>query len=305
MTIEDSTLPGSGSIAPAARRSLRWLHLRLDHGLQRLGVAKTGEGGWGRRDGYGLQLLRLPVPTVTTRGGPLAFEVALDRVTTPCGFSYHPDGWHPYRDTLAELLAEPDLPYERTTLARFYEAFQPETVQEALLEDVDEPVDPVARWPAVLPLFKHLWSLTPRYVDAVLADPDPVRGARQQFGPHSAEFGRRQADRLVRAHESLTRGYRPHEYSDGYLRGYFLVRGDDYRFVAFHGNHRLAAFERLGIDRPLATFKRGHSPVVDADRLGRWVEGRYGVFTREAAELIFDRLFTETGREKADRLGLR
>jgi hypothetical protein len=276
----------------------------VDFALQQRGYALTGSGGLARLDSYSIQPMNLPVPATPSPVGPTTFEVDLAKVTTPCGFSYHPDGWHPYRDTLTELLAEPDIPYERTTLARYYEGFQPRTVQEALLEEIDEPLEPIGRWPALLPLFKHLWALTPRYVAKILADPREVKGARQQFGPQPVDFGRYQVERVGESYESLRRGYRPQDYPDGYLTGYFLVRGDDYRFVVFHGNHRLAAFERLGIDRPLAIVQRGDPPVVDADRLEMWTEGRYGVYPRGVAQLLFDKLFTETGREKAERLGL-
>jgi hypothetical protein len=289
---------------PDRRGPKRTVRSALDYVLGKGGYVLTGSGGLSQLSTYSLQPMRLPVPSTSTPLGPTTFEVDLAKVTTPLGFSYAPEGWHPYRDTLAELLAEPDLPYEQTTLARFYDGFHPTTVQEAILEHIEEPLEPVGAWPPLLPLFKHLWSLTPRYVEQILANPKGVKGARQQFGPHPAEFGNFQAQRLVTSFRSLEKGYRPDDFPDGYLTGYFLVRGGDYRFVVFHGNHRLAAFERLGIDRPLAVRHRGDPPVVDAAHLDRWVHGRYGVYPRRTAELLFEKLFTETGREKAERLGL-
>ena len=289
---------------PSRREPTRLLRYAADHLLEKRGYVLTGRGGLSRLDSYTIERFDVPVPTTSSLFGPITFEVDLDRVTTPCGFSYHPDGWHPYRDTLAELLAEPDLPYERTTLARFYDTFQPTSVQQALLEDVEEPLAPICDWPALLPLFKHLWSLTPRHLQRILRDQRQVKGARQQFGPQPPEFGRYQVERLVRSHDSIARGYDPEAYPDGFLTGYFLMRGDDYRFMVFHGNHRLAAFERLGIERPLALVHRGPPPVVRAERLERWISGRYGIFPAEVAQRLFDKLFTETGRPKAERLGL-
>lgn len=278
----------------------------VDYGLQKAGYALVGSGGVRQRHAYSVQRMRLPEPVISGFAQTTAFEVDLDRVTTPCAFSYHPNGWHPYRESLQQLIHDPDLPYEDSALRRFYDGFQPTTVQEVLLEDVRDPLDPIATWPALLPLFKHLWALTPRRVDEILASPHTQKGARQQFGPHPPEFGRLQLQRTWTAYESLrSRGYRPTEFPDGHLTGYFLVRDDDYRFVVFHGNHRLAAFEALGVTRVLARPHRGHPPVVDQRELHRWTDGRYGVFSPAVAQRLFDKLFDERGAHKAERLGLR
>jgi hypothetical protein len=276
-----------------------------DLALQQVGCTLVGSGGWRRLDTYSIQRLSLPVPVISRFAQPVEVEVDLDKVTTPCGFSYHRDGWHPYRETLRELIERPDLPYGETTLCRFYEGFQPQSVQEVLLEEVEEPLEPIATWPPLLYLFKHVWELTPRHVAAILRAPEEHKGGRQQFGPQPPAFGQTQVERLWRVYESVRRvGYRPGRYPDDYLTGYFLVRGDDYRFMVFNGNHRLAAFKELGIERVRARPHRGHPPVVDADRLDRWSEGRYGVLPADVCRQLFDKSFDELGRAKAQRLGL-
>jgi hypothetical protein len=304
LTIELTTSHPPARLHPDRRGAKRVGRSIAEYVLEKGGFVLRGSGGLSSLHSYGVERMRVPVPTTPSVLGPTTFEVDLARVTTPCGFSYHPDGWHPYRATLEEVLAEPDVPYTRTALAHYYDVYQPSTVQEAILEHVSEPLAPIGQWPALLALFKHLWSLTPRYVATILKNPENAKGGRQQFGPQPVEFGRSQVERVYRSYESLAKGYQPEAFPDGYLTGYFLVRDGDYRFVVFNGNHRLAAFEKLGIDRPLATVASGHPPVVDANRLDRWTHGRYGVYPRAVAELLFDKLFTETGREKAQRLGL-
>lgn len=277
----------------------------VDYVLQKSGRALVGSGGLSQLGSYSVQRMRLPEPVISGFAEPTTFEVDLERITTPCAFSYHPQGWHPYRATLAELIREPGLAYGQTSLHRFYDLFRPVTVQEAILEDEPRELDPVGRWPAVLPLFKHLWALTPARVRQILAAPEREKGARQQFGPHPREFGQYQLERAWQAYESVrTRGYHPEQFPDGYLTGYFLVRGGDYRFVVFHGNHRLAAFEALGVRRLVARPHRGHPPVIDADDLEPWIDGRYGVFPPEVARRLFDKLFDERGDGKARNLGL-
>lgn len=273
-------------------------------------LAKTGhvlvrEGAISATRPFRIERLRLPESVTSTWQAPLRFQVDLDRVTTPCGFSYREGGWHPYRATLQELLAAPELPYEQTTLSRFYEQFRPATVQAAILDGETEQLEPITRWPAVMPLFKHFWALTPRRVQEVLSAPEDVKRSGQQFGPQPIEYGARQVERLHEAHRSIqAQGYRPEAFVDGALKGYFLVRGDDYRFVVLEGYHRLAAFEALGIRRPLARLHRAHPPVVDGEDLARWVSGPRAIFPQTTAERLFDALFDESGLAKASRLGL-
>ena len=275
-----------------------------DYALQKAGFALVGSGGLPRFHRYRVHRLRLPEPVTSGFLRATAFEVDLDRVTTPCGFSYAPDGWHPYRETLDQLLVNPDLPYESTALCRFYDGFQPSTVQEALLEDASEPVEPLCRWPPRLALFKHLWSLTPRDVSRILAAPHLHKGPRQQFGPQDAEFGRVQVRRMWDAYRSVRdNGYQPEAYHDGHLTGYFLVRGDDYRFVVFYGNHRLAAFRALGVQRLLARVHPTDPPAIHWEDLEA-SSGNFGVLPADVARRVFTKLFEETGRPKARAQGL-
>jgi hypothetical protein len=233
------------------------------------------------------------------------FTLNLDHVTTPTGFSYHPDGWHPYLACLEEQLAEPGLEYERSVLCDYFERFQPPTVQAALLENIQTPLAPLCDWPVLLQLFKHVWGLSPPQVRRLLARPAQAKGPRQQFGPVPPDTGRAHVRRLVSAYESLRdRGYDPDAYRDGALSGYFLARGDSYRFVVFHGNHRLAGMRLLGIDRVRAKLHPAHPPVVHEDHLERWTTQRGGLFELEVAQRLFDKLFTEQGRTKARNLGL-
>lgn len=275
-----------------------------DYALQKAGLALVGSGGLPRLHRYRVQRLRLPEPVTSGFLRATSFEVDLDRVTTPCGFSYAPDGWHPYRETLDQLLEDPDVPYEATALCRFYDRFQPTTVQEALLEDADEPLEPISNWPPRLALFKHLWSLTPRDVSTILASPHLHKGPRQQFGPQDAEFGRVQVRRMWDAYRSVRdHGYQPEAYRDGYLTGYFLVRDGDYRFVVFYGNHRLAAFRALGVQRLVARAHQGDPPAIHWEDLEAATDN-YGVFPASVARRLFTKLFEETGRPKARTLGL-
>jgi hypothetical protein len=249
----------------------------------------------------------LPEPFVrVVRTHPAPFLIDLERTTTPCGFSYAADGWHPYAAALEEHLTDPALPYERSILHRYYHRFRPQNVQEVLLEDVSEPLPPLSTWPPVPKLFKHLWTLNPRRVEQILGRSTAwARNIKQHFGPQSAEQARAHLARIVAVHDSLReRGYRPDAYPDGTVTGYFLESDGDYRFMVVLGNHRLAAFRAAGVDRLVARLHPGHPPVINAARLEHWSRRSGRVLPLSVARRVFGKLFTETGTEKARTLGI-
>jgi hypothetical protein len=276
--------------------------------VRHLGYAVVGSGE--RREIGQHRLHRVgPLPTPYAdahRSHPTPFELDLTRVTTPCGFSYAEAGWHPYVAALEEHLARPDLPYERSILARYYARFRPSNVQEVLLEDVGAPLSPIDRWPPVPKLYKHLWTLNPRRLERILRDSEGwARNVKQHIGPQSAAQAAAHLDRIVSVYDSVRRGgYRPDAYPDGIVTGYFLECDGDFRFMVVLGNHRLAAFRAAGVRRILARLHPGHPPVVNASRIEQWCRRSGQVVPPEVARAVFGKLFTETGTTKARTLGI-
>jgi hypothetical protein len=249
----------------------------------------------------------LPTPYADAhRSHPTPFELDLTGVTTPCGFSYDETGWHPYVAALEEHLAAPDLPYERTILARYYARFRPTNVQEVLLEDAKAPLAPLDRWPPVPKLYKQLWTLNPRRLERILRDSGGwARDIKQHIGPQSAAQAGAHLSRIVTVYDSVRRdGYRPDAYRDGIVTGYFLEADGDYRFMVVLGNHRLAAFRAAGVRRVLARFHPGHPPVINASRIDEWCRRSGSVLSPEVARAVFEKLFAETGTTKARTLGI-
>lgn len=273
-----------------------WLHAH--------GFGLTGRGGLKDIESYALRRSRLPERVTEVRRGRVLFRVDLHRVTTACGFSYHDDGWHPYLATLRQVVERGDLTYADTALARYYEAFRPRSVQEALLPEVRSPLAPIAAWPPLKLLLRHLWSLTPRQVARLLHSPTGPPARSQHVGPQDETVGAFHLRRIVDAwHGVRTTGYRPADFPDGPLAGYFLLADDDYRFVVLDGNHRLPSLAQLQVRRPLATLVRGH-PATIRDTEPVASAGLANAIPPAVGQLLFDTLFAEHGRHKAALLGL-
>lgn len=253
-----------------------------------------------------IERLRLPNEVTASLGhaGPGTMLVDLARTLNRAAFSYGSTGWHPYVAALREHLQRPDLPYPDSVLAAFYARFQPRTVHDLLLYDGVRRAT-LDSWPAVDRLI-DVWSAQRGDVLRTRARPaDPTELPHSQYrGPTNHEFGARHLYRVVTAYESFREhGYRPELFDSGFVTGYFLTRGDDYRFVVGHGNHRLAALSVLGERNVTVTLRPTHPPVVDASALHRWTTPHGGLFEPHESRALHDRFFAEDSVSRASNLG--
>jgi hypothetical protein len=254
------------------------------------------------------QILPFDLPSGVKRVADTRFIVDVDRITTYCGFSLADGGWHPFLELLRAYEHDKELPYEDSVLCRLYERFTPATVAQAVFVVPDLPRAPLDRMPAEHEVMKRLWQLDRRAVDAIVAQApySPIlNGHPRYFGPKTPTAGREHFDRVIELYESVKRhGYNPARFGGGRPRGYFLTRGDDYRFVISRGNHRVPALRLLGIQQIVATCRVHHPPVVDEDQLSRWSLDENGPYPRDTVRALFDAMFSATGSERAQALGL-
>jgi hypothetical protein len=228
--------------------------------------------------------------------------VPLRYITASPGFSYVEGGWHPYVATLQEYVADPQLRYDDSALCRTFSTFVPTNAQEALLENVDRVLFPLHRLPPRVA--GHEWWLTRAEVERAIRGSPPrwMHQGKRVFGPVDDAEACREFDQLIRVYRSVgEHGVRP-ELSSDPIRGYFLVRDDDYRFVLTGGQHRVAALRLLGEEE--LTVRIDGLRAVREDELYRWTEEHGGPYPAEIAHLIFDKLFDEDGLSKARNLGI-
>lgn len=253
-----------------------------------------------------LRSLRVPnADKRQTRGSMyVRFRLPITKITTPWGFSFHPSGWHPYVATLSHWLNHQDTAVTETPLFKLYERFRPRTVQEALLENRPQPVEPLGSLPMDAPGLLSVWSLTQRHVESSVSGP-PITRIQQFIGPHPQDLIEEDVARLVRVYTSIRdRGFRPREFDALPIRGYFLVFDGDYRFVSRHGSHRLAVLSCLGYSAVEVSLAWKHPPIVDHADLDWWTVERGGMYSKALAEELFEKMFFETGRNKAKNLGV-
>lgn len=233
------------------------------------------------------------------------FRVPIGRCFYPFGYGYATDAWHPFTATLLEAAGAGAYPYETSLLARYYRAFQPDTLAQLLfpaeaLAGADiSPLDSVdiTRVEPYLPWFP---GVALRGGEHGL---DAGHG-HQGYGPVSEEKGRLELERLLRTYRSVEEsGYRPDLAGDD-IRGYFLVRGGAYRFIVRQGLHRIAVLSALGYDSVPVRFMKGFPRAVHAADVGAWPLVRSGAFPEAWARRYVEQFFAPDVRWRARELGL-
>ncbi|MFO7545870.1 MAG: hypothetical protein R6W77_10285 [Trueperaceae bacterium] len=217
-------------------------------------------------------------------------------------------GWHPFVAVLHQLAANPELRYEDSVLARFYQRFQPRNQVELLFpRDVAAAHADAAL--AFAPMRQGYAPLVPwqlaleRGSDRGEHGLGPEHG-HQSFGPVSSDKGRTEFARLRSTFVSIRdHGYQPAR-ATGEISGLFVLRGDDYRFVIRAGHHRMAALAALGAATARVGFFHRDPRAVNAEAIRTWPLVREGIFDEELAMRFVDQLFAEDQSWRGRDLGL-
>ncbi len=229
----------------------------------------------------------------------IIFTVEVDKCRSLNGFAYTNEGWNHFTATLAQAYEKPGLGYEESILKAFYERFQPGNRQEQLFGAGEAPLQPLAGGFTLLPWMER----ANRPLNAAKAP--LVRGGNHHFGPNSEQFGAQELE-LLKTNAALLRtyGYRPEIFPDGYIQGYLLKDGTEYRFIVTEGQHRMAAVGLLGLEVLKVRFDLNWLPVIDRANIKKWPQVESGLYSEAVAEKVFNYYFTADGRGKAEELGL-
>jgi len=228
------------------------------------------------------------------------FEADLEKCRSLNGFGYTGQAWDHFAATLKEVLENPEITYEESTLRRFYEAFQPQNRKDHYFGEEKGDLAPLDRGWTLLP-----WMETKNRQLNPVKSPESRPGGNHHYGPNTDDFGSREFGKLKKTYRMIgKRGYLPEIFPDGYILGYILKDGDDYRLLICEGQHRAAVMGLLGYETCKVKFSPDQLPVVDIKHIDKWAQVKSGLYTKELAEKAFRYYFEEDGRRKARTLGL-
>lgn len=221
--------------------------------------------------------------------GSSIVEVEVKKCCDWLGFSYTDNGWHYLSATIKEFIANPNIKYNKSLLSNYYRSFQPKSIQDCFFYKGDE-------FPSVSSKLTRLpWGTT--------VNMKPKNN--QHFGPNSDTFVENEFRRTKRIYNKIaSEGYQPEKYRDGYIRGHFFKNDNDYRFMLASGQHRMAVLGVLGYQTIQVKIHPNWKRVIDKEDLLSWPYVHRGTYDKESACKIFNAYFTNTGREKAQKLNL-
>jgi len=160
--------------------------------------------------------------------------------------------------------------------------FRPMTLAQSLFDSNEARYAPLNTLPA-LTIF-HPWNRKMQVVSGFLG-----QGSDTYKAVSRAKLAAK-VKALTTLVDSLARlGYRPEEF--GFVRGYFLLRNSEYRFLLTEGTHRVSSLAALGYERIEVRLARRQAAVVDVADVDRWPHVRSGYCSRVLALQLVSRYF--------------
>jgi len=113
------------------------------------------------------------------------------------------------------------------------------------------------------------------------------------YGPVHKDYINSEIDRVYGLLRSIEeKDYSPN-FSDDPIRGYLLVKDDDYRLVVKGGQHRVAVLSALGFDEVDVTWQPNWPRMIIRDHSKWWPHVRDGSIDEHRALDEFDRFFSD------------
>ncbi len=217
------------------------------------------------------------------------FNVDIEKCRNPFGFSYGGDASHYFVRQLLDLGNE-NAEYEESYLFKFYDRWRPNTIGE---------------------VFGLNCKTNSRYLKQELIEGfmlpwqnsnsiSNTDAGWQYCGPVSRSMGLAHFNRLKNVKDSIVKfGYRPEfnkNKNDIHLKGYFLKKDFEFRFLITNGTHRMAVLSYLYSKKYYSslipvTFRVNNMRMIDVAHLSEWPQVRNGNISKADARYIFDVIF--------------
>lgn len=229
------------------------------------------------------------------------FEVSTAYCRLGVTQSPHASGWSYLSATAAEIHQKSVTRYEDSILRVYYEKWQPRNWAEIMFPGQEKAKSLLGKLPtrvysAPLPWASKFTLLADKRAEFSFAL-NPVPDSEfHSHGPMEASHGEREFERTKAVYHQLqTDRYLPELNADGYVRGYFLRKGTEVRFLVTGGQHRVGVLGALGVDSFRAKFQPSIPRCIDLAEIGQWPAARAGLYSLQEAEEIFNQVFIEDG----------
>lgn len=240
-------------------------------------------------------------------GAPFVFNFPLAhcRILPASGFACVTGAGNPLVDTLQGYGHGTMQAYPDTPLQRYFQHWVPRNAAEVLGlagENVSPRLATAPPLGFVMPWGRMDPAQAASYWQGVVkadhrehgGSADPAQGWKG-WGPVSDEVGQLEFRRLAAVHDSIKQhGYQRNDSDDGDMGGVLLWTDGECRLLVTKGHHRAAALCALGHE--VAPFRIQPGDLIRRNEVDHWPNVRSGLFSRDQALEIFDRL--HAGRQQ-------
>lgn len=219
--------------------------------------------------------------------------------------------FHPFVATANLIKKDGHASYYGSPLHTYHNSFQPKNAFELLR--INSNSNMIERgfgspFSAVLPWWPDISGIRPEDREVSLATTAvadyrasglsaPLDATMYEFGPFSAELGNFEYKRLQKLTEIIgEEGYKRSDTFDGDIKAVALINSQkEVRYLLNGGQHRAAVAVALGLERlPVRLFPTISSPLIRRDDVNFWPHVKSGLFSRDQALSVFDRIFEGT-----------
>jgi len=214
------------------------------------------------------------------------FYVDTEDIVNPLGFSFMPGENHPFTEAILSYAKNPKVDAKDTYMKSFYETFSAPTLGEAFFhgKNISHPLYKVPSKKYFVPWFDRM------DMGGFGENLAPNHGSHF-IGPVSDTFLNNEFNRLKSIYDSIQeKGFDVAVQSDT-IRGYFLKKNEEYKFVVVGGNHRVAVLHALGEKMIPVQLHPSRAPVIDYDGLDRFNNVKHHSFTEKEAKEVFNVIF--------------
>lgn len=288
----------------------------IKSGLERLGLVIHKKPDVNRSDSVfdsaveALYYEHVDQPYTCPSKPSMAFKCPVDKIVSSNGFNHSNGGWHPFSSTLEEFEKGKSECYNDSLLKKYYDTWRPNNGLEAIV-GWGYPHKVLANIPSYVILPPWNPNTIDQEEEAVRSwtSKDNREHGEVDFGiehgcnyhgPVSEEKGEIEYNRLASVYESIKEKGYDRSYGDVCVN--VLRRGQEYRYMAVGGHHRIAAVKALGYTYVPSRFRMHW--IIDVDEAELWPQVRRGVWSKDAAVSYLHHLFDFDAREWARSQGI-
>ncbi|WP_006786932.1 hypothetical protein [Thiorhodospira sibirica] len=237
---------------------------------------------------------------------PVLMDVPLSKLRGlgSAAFPCTQDSGHPFIETLMDYESGKVRTYAGSALERFYQNWQPKNAAEYLgVDDIPrcEKLRELQATEGVFPWSRNDPKSYGETVNHVIrkASSSPYGKIKQTqnrwhlFGPATSESSEHEHRRLIGAYTSIkNKGYQRNSTNDGDIRGTLMLSNNDWCIlIGGGGQHRSSVLSVLGLITVPVRLFYNLPMIVRREDSSYWPHVVDGLFTKEAAINIFDRIF--------------